>query len=212
MSGHALDKRTVTIIAGVSQSGKSTFALRYAINGPAKYVFMFDPGTGSESYAERLGIEAATDAYELGLSLCRGWVLFNPHEIFPGRLADGFNFFCDWPFAKCQQLPGRKLSIIDEGWRYVAQRRYPSGLANCVQSGGHQGLECMFNTQTPHALHEAIQNECSEAVCFSLNGEKSLAWCAGRGFDSQEISRLQPLEFVSRNVASGGELRGRIKI
>src|SRR5213594_4445963 len=177
---HGLPQRAVTIVAGVSQSGKSTFALRYMLNARLQYCFVFDAGTGSESYAERLKCDAAGTQYELALSLCRGWVLFNPHILFPGRLADGFSFFCEWAFVASQHVPGRKLIVIDEAWKYVTGRRYPEELASCVQTGGHHGLECMFNTQLPHQLHEAIQNEASEVVCFTLNGEKSLEWVRER--------------------------------
>jgi len=173
---------------------------------------VFDPGTGSESYAHRLNCDAAADEYQLSLALCRGWVLFNPHRMFPGRAADAFNFFCDWAFAMSERLPGRKLLMIDEAWRYVTGRRYPDEVANCVQAGGHHGLECCFNTQRPHEIHEAIKNECSELVCFTLHGDKSLDWIKSQGLNPEEVTHLEKLQFVARAIDSGAELRGRIKI
>jgi len=32
------------------------------------------------------------------------------------------------------------------------------------------------------------------------------------GFDAEEVSNLQPLQFVAWNLDSGGELRGSIKL
>src|SRR2546429_688270 len=89
------NKRSVTICAGVGQSGKSTFALRYLINGDFTARFIFDPeGEG----AQRLQLAPARDLYELSLALCNCWVLFDPHTLFPGCVADGFAFFCEWTF------------------------------------------------------------------------------------------------------------------
>jgi hypothetical protein len=209
---HVLEQRTITIVAGVSQSGKSTFALRYMLNATIAFRFIFDPGIGSASYAQRLQCDPAADAYDLALGLCRGWVLFNPHPLFPGRLNEAFQFFCEWAFQKSQHLPGRKLLMVDEAWKYTTPQRYPTELANCVQAGGHHGLECMFNTQNPARLNEAIKNECSELVCFQLHGEKSLGFVADQGFDPAEVERLEKLQFVSRHLDSGAELRGRITI
>jgi len=32
------------------------------------------------------------------------------------------------------------------------------------------------------------------------------------GFDPEEVSNLQPLQFVARNLGSGGELRGQLEL
>lgn len=206
------DERSVTINAGVSRSGKSTFALRYMVNAPLAYRFIFDAETGPQSYAQRLRCDSAASAYELHQALFSGWILYSPHEMFPGRLGEAFNRFCEWVFDKSKALPGKKLLLVDEAWRYITPTRYPEELAACVQSGAAYGLACMFNTQLPHKLHEGIQNGCSEVVCFQLHGEKSLIWAESRGFDRAEIEALPQLAFVARNVDSRGELRGRIKL
>src|SRR5205823_5520157 len=63
------NKRSVTICAGVGQSGKSTFAFRYLINGDFTARFIFDP---EGEAAQRLQLAPARDVYELGLALCNG--------------------------------------------------------------------------------------------------------------------------------------------
>jgi len=73
------NKRTVTICAGVSGTGKSTFALRYwSTRSGRPFLFRSDG-----EFAERLDLAPAGDAYELGLALCNGWVIFDPHGISP---------------------------------------------------------------------------------------------------------------------------------
>lgn len=204
-------ERSITITAGNSRTGKSTFALRYLLNAPLAYRFVFDAETGPQSYAVRLNFPQATDELTAGLHLCNGWVLYNPHFTYPGRLAQGFADFCLWTFEICKRLPGRKALVIDEAWRYVSPHRYPGELAACVQSGSAYGLGCVFNTQMPHKLHEAIQNECSEVVCFRLGGDKSLAWAADKGLNATAVEALPKFHFIARNVESRGELRGALE-
>lgn len=203
------NKRRVTICAGVSGTGKSTFALRYLVNAPVDCRFVFDP---EDEYAQRLRLPGASDVGSLSLGLIRGWVLFDPHKEFSGRLDDAFAFFCEWTFAMCVRLPGRKVLVVDEAWKYVTPRRHPVELEACVRSGRKRGLECLFNTQTPNLLHATIRNECSELVCFRLGDENCLAVPKEKGFDVAEIQTLPDLSFVARNLDTGGELRGRIKV
>ena len=52
----------------------------------------------------------------------------------------------------------------------------------------------------------------SEFVCFRLQQDKALEKAAEYGFDVDEVKALPDLQFVGRNLDSGGELRGQIKI
>jgi hypothetical protein len=45
-----------------------------------------------------------------------------------------------------------------------------------------------------------------------LQYKNALDLAKERGMDTEEISRLPNLAFVARNVQSGGELRGRIRL
>jgi hypothetical protein len=207
-------ERGITITCGVSRSGKTTFNLRYLVNAPIAFRFIFDPDSGSQKYANRLECDSARTAYELDKQLCQGWVLFDPHTMFPGELEEALNFFCEWAWLISQRLPGRKVLLVDEVWRYVSPNKYPKELAYCVQSGAGHGLHCLFATQTPEKLPGAIQGQASEIVCFQFGdaGEKGLEWAERRGFDPDELKRLPKLHYVARNVDTGGELRGAIEI
>jgi len=202
-------KRSITVVAGVSGSGKSTFALRYLANAPVAVRFIFDP---DDEYSDRLQLPQSRDAYELQVQLCQGWVLFSPHHLFDGRLDAAFSFFCDWAYEYSDRLPGRKVLLVEEAWKYVTTRKQPVELEKCVRGGRHGQLDCMFNTQTPGQLHEVVRNECTELVCFSLQDDKSLEWPKAKGFDPAEVKALPDLHFIARNLRSRGELRGAIKI
>jgi len=210
--------RNVTICAGVSGSGKSTMGLRYLANAQDLAVrFLFDPDPGEFNpevgeFADRLGLRAARDLYGLSLSLCEGWVAFDPHTLFPGRLREALNFFCDWAWEKSLSIPGEKILMVDEIWAYQTPQGIPIELQTIVQSGRKRGLRLMVNIQEPNKLNATILNGVSEFICFRLQSPRALDLVKEYGFDPDEVSALQPLQFVARNLDSGGELRGRIPV
>jgi len=139
------NKRSVTICAGVGQSGKSTFAFRYLINGDFTARFIFDP---EGEAAQRLQLAPARDVYDLGLALCSsgGWVIFDPHTLFPGRVADGCAFFCEWTFEMASRLPGQKVLMVDEVWKFISSQKVPEELALCVRPQARPGNSAQHST------------------------------------------------------------------
>ena len=210
--------RNVTICAGVSGTGKSTFGLRYLANADLTVRYLFDPDPGEFNpdvgeFADRLRLAPARDVYELSLGLCQGWVIFDPHTLFPGRIEEAFNWFCDWAWQTSATIPGNKVMVADEIWNYCTPQGIPYELKTIVQSGRKRRLHLMVNGQEPNRLNGTILNGVSEFVCFRLQSPAALDLVKKTyGFDAEEVSNLQPLQFVARNLDSGGELRGSIKL
>ncbi len=202
------NKRNVIVCAGCGQTGKSTFALRYLLNAPIDFRFIFDP---EEEYAQRLGLAPARTAHELSMALMRGWVLFDPHDLFPGRRDEAFAFFCEWTFDKCSALPGKKMLGVDEVWKYCSPQSIPPELATVCQTARKRGLGLLVNTQHPTKLNGSILSEVSEFVCFRLQYERALTLAAERGFNPDQVQALPDLHFISR-TDQGGELRGAIEL
>lgn len=204
-----IDARSViTIAAGVQGSGKSTFALRYLIaDRDLSCRFLFDQ---EGEFCQRLAVSAAETVQELHLAIEDGFVLFDPHTLFPGRMEDAFSWFCAWCYDIASRLPGRKLLMLDEAWKYCSPHSIPQPLANCVQTGRKRGLEMLFATQRPNKLNEAILNEWTEFVCFTLDGEKALDCVEERGADRDEVRNLPLGSFVALNKHTRGVLRGKV--
>lgn len=205
------NKRVITITAGVQGTGKSTFGLRMIANAAPSYdlIFIFDP---EGEYEQRLRLPAARTPYELSLAFVDGLVIYDPEQMFGGNWEDAFAFFCRFAFDASERIPGRKLFVVDEAWRYVSPRKEPMELANCVRSGRKRGLELLFNTQTPNLLYGPIRNECTELVCFRLGDVSVLDYVKTKGLNPEEISTLPDLYFVAVNVDTRTELRGKIEI
>jgi len=62
----------------------------------------------------------------------------------------------------------------------------------------------------PNKLPEAITNEATELVCFSLQGANGLDRVADKGADSDAVAALPKGSFLAYNCDSGGQLAGRL--
>ena len=200
-------QKSVNVIAGVGQSGKTTFGNRLLANGDFTVRFVFDP---ENEAAERFGLAPTRSEFDLAAHLVRGWVLFDPEEIFGSNYETAFEFFCEWVFAKAAQLPGAKILMVDEVWKLCPNRTIPAELANIVRTGRKRGLASVFLTQTPNELPGVILNEVTEFVAFRLQSEAALTLAERRGFDRSELASLANLNFISRTDL-GGERRGALK-
>lgn len=199
--------RSVTLVAGQSGSGKTTFALRYLVNAPdlvARFAWDADG-----QIASRLGVPAAETEEDLEASLEDGWSVFSPDVMFPGRHAEGFAWFAGWVFGACARGPGRKVLLVDEVWRYCSPTSIPPTLAECVQTGRVRGLSSMFATQRPNRINESITNETTELVCFRLQGANALRVVQEMGAPA-EVAALPPGAWIARDLRRGGQLRGRL--
>ena len=203
------------MIAGLSGYGKNTFALRYLVNAELSARFIFDPDPGefnpdAGEFSDRLNLIPTQTPYDLAAHLVRGWVVFDPHLLFCGKPSEGLDFFCDWAYEKSLALPGEKAIVVDEVWKYCNSQVIPAGIRNVALSGRKPKLQLYVLTQEPNKLNSTFQGAMSELVCFRLQGEKQLRFASDFGFNAEEVANLGPLQFVARNLDSGGELRGKI--
>ncbi|MFN0066295.1 MAG: hypothetical protein ACKVYV_01540 [Limisphaerales bacterium] len=199
--------RTCTLAAGVSGSGKTTFALKALVNGAYTCRFIVDP---EGEYAVRLRLRPAATTEACENALASRWVIFDPGLLWPGRYDEAFAWFCGYALETSNRGAGRKILMVDEVWRYCDPHRLPAELATCIQTGRRYGLDVMFATQRPNRLNEAITNEVTELVCFRLQGSNALRVVSDMGVNEAEVSALVPGAYVARNLVTGGELRGRV--
>lgn len=201
-------RRQCVLVVGKSGSGKSTFALRYLVADDSLACrFIFDP---EGEFSTRLGLSAAITAQECELALDDGFVVFDPHTLFPGDMNAAVEWFCGFAFEASSRMKGAKVLLLDEAWKYCNPGSIPLPLANCIQTGRKRGLGMMFATQRPNRLNEAITNETTELVCFRLQGENALKRVEELGVDRDEVTGLPPGAFIALNVDTGGEMRGKV--
>lgn len=212
-----LSRRSVTVNCGMSRSGKTTLGIRYLLNAPISYTFIFDPDSGENNpqvgeYAGRLKLAPASDLCGLAEALCTGRVAYDPWQMFPGRVEEAFDWFCQWAFDMAGKLPGDKVLVVDEVWKYCSPNAIPFNLARVVKEGAKRRLRTLLNAQEPQRINGRVIAEMSELICFRLQFPKALDFAEDYGFSRAEVSALQPLQFVARNLDSDSTLRGRLRI
>ena len=198
-----------TIVAGVSGSGKTTFALRYLVarqDFTCRFLFQ-EP---KRDFTERLKIPDAENEGELACAVEDGFVIFHPAQMFQGDWALGLEWFAQWSYQLAAQMPGRKILLVDEMWKYCSPQKVPRGVMQWVNDGRSYGCETLFASTQPNKLNETLLNGATEIVCFRLQGRNALASVEGLGLDAAEVSGLAPGSFVARNCETGGETRGRV--
>lgn len=200
-------KSRVSLITGRSGAGKTTFALRYLVAEKSLQCrFLFDP---EGEYSAKLKLPPVETVEEFPFAVEDGFVCFCPHTLFPGNLSGAFAWFCDYVFHASTALPGRKLMLVDEAWKYCSPNSIPQTLANVLQTGRKRGLESMFATQRPNKLNESILNEVTELVYFSLQGRNAIKILADTyDVDPEDVQALDLGQYVSFSINSGEERRG----
>jgi hypothetical protein len=208
--------KACTIVAGVSGSGKTAFALRYLVaehDFTCRFIFDSEPSERNPTegdYADRLGLVAAENFNECQAAIEDGFVLFDPHTLYPGRIQQAFDDWCAWVFDVAATLPGRKAIVAEEVWKHCDRLSIPESLAKVAQTGRKRGLEPIFLTQLPHKLNGSILNEWTELVCFTLDEEKALDCIQDRGAPRDEVRELPLGSFIALNRHTRGLLRGRL--
>lgn len=191
-------------VFGGSGSGKTTYARKVITGLASRCVFLFDP---EGEFAAALGLPLAAAPAQLDAAIRAGWVCFDPHPMFPGRVEAGLDFFCRLALAAAARLPGRKFFVVDELGRYTSGSDVPLSLKIIVQAGRRFGLDGVFIAQQPNELHNTIRCQLSEVVLFQLTDDTALEFPRRFGFDPAAVKALAPFHFICRNNR-GREVRG----
>lgn len=198
----------ITLIVGQGSSGKTTFALRYLLNGNFACRFIFDDRGQA---ADRLRLTPAGTAKQCDEALATRWVCFNPHVMFPGdKLKAGFRWFCKWAFECCQGGPGQKVLFVDELWQWCDGLSIPGELENNARTGRVHGLELLTATHSPRDYHRDLRRLVTEWVVFNTVEPADLDAVRPYFSNVDKCAQLPRGSFIAYNRESGVELPGRV--
>ena len=194
-----------TLVVGMTGSGKTTFVFKYLRKSPAVCRFIFDDQGQASA---RLKIPLAGTEAEMNRALSLRWVLFNPHIMFPGDLAAGFKFFCQYVFDVSKGGPGWKQVLIDEVWRFQDRDEMPKELAVIAQMGRVERLELITATQMPHKVNASITGSSTEMICFRLDESVQLRKVGELGGPAEKIRALPlgaylSIDRLTREIRAG---------
>jgi hypothetical protein len=208
MSDYTL-KPCITVIVGKTGVGKSTFGFQYLVNVDAACVFVFD---WKGEFEQRLGIRHVASLAACEAALASRWVIYQPaaDARFRGDEQAAFRWFMDWAFNASRRGPGKKIVVVDELWRYQNRDAVPMELATIAQMGRAEGIELLTLTQRPSRINPSILGGCTELVCFNVADSMELLKLRTMGANPDAVASLPPGEFISYNLAAGGEVGGLV--
>lgn len=198
---------TKVLITGGSGTGKSTYWTRFCLGYAAKTKFVYDH---EGELAQRLRIKPARTLPELAWAIHSGWVIFDPHARWAGRLEEGFAFFCDFVFRASQDLPGTKLFACDELQCLVDTHTLSDELRLILQTGRRYGIDFAAISQQPNELHNRIRAQLTEIVSFLQVEPRAIEWLVAAGFTDPALRGLRAGEYIARNLRTRGEMRGSV--
>ena len=195
-----------TLIAGMTGSGKSTFAYRYLQHSPAACRFVFD-NLGRAS--QRLGIHPCYTAREVEAALGTRWVIFNPARMFED-VKMGFRWFCRWTYDASRRGPGKKFLLVDELWQFCTADSIPNELQLVSNAGREENLELVTATQQPERINPSITGASTELVCFRLTHPEGLGAVRKLGANPAAVAALPLGNFLSYDRVKGGVTLGKV--
>lgn len=205
-----LHKPNKVLICGASGTGKSTYYIRYVLNSHThlyEKTFVFDH---QGEFAFRTGLPVAETPEQLEEQYERGFVLFDPAEMFTSSVVDGWAFLCEWAFVKAKENPDQKsLIACDEMQAFSDNRDFPTEMQWVIEMGRKFGLDFAGAAQQVNLLPNRFRNQTTETVSFRNTDALVLKWMAGLGFDIEQLKTLEDGEFISR-LNDGSEERGKI--
>lgn len=200
-------KPSKILITGASGTGKTTYWLRYLLGTKANLKAVFDH---QGELAFRLGVPAASNPEELGQQAARGWAVFDPSEMFAGRLPEGFAFFCEWAFEASRRIGGRKLFACDELQVLCGTAELSPEFSLVVETGRRWGLDCSLISQAPNLIHNRVRNQLTEVVTFRHVDARAVEWLEEAGFPEEEVRALPAGSYLAQSLLDGSFVRGSV--
>lgn len=198
---------TKTLIVGQSGYGKSQYQIRAALASEARLKFVFDHKSEFHTLA---GAEQCRTYDEIEAAVPSGWIVFNPHHLFPGELPSAFRFFCDFAWCLSEGQGFTKLFVADE-LSLLTESQNPPELCRLMEDGRSVQLDCLMTSHGANTLHNRIRGQFTEVVSFFLRSKPALEVMELEyDFDPEILRQLNRGEFCGQNLETGRFVGGRV--
>jgi hypothetical protein len=209
-------RKHFVLVTGVSETGKTTHWLKLLRGGGWKFLFVFDP---DREVAMKCGYPVASTLAEMAAHAARHRVVcFDPAEMFPGDLAEGFAFFCRWVLTAAKRVRGPIHFGCDEIWKVCEPGKggIPQSFLELMNQGRRFEIRGFFIAQSVNEVHFDCRKQLDLIYTFRHNDNLCLKWLGERGFDPQAVATLpEKGVYLCRDLrlgttAKGGKFDGTI--
>jgi hypothetical protein len=205
-------KPTKILIVGKSGSGKSTYQIRYVLNGNYDRIFIFDH---KNEFEERMRVVPCYSLDECTESLKRGdrFVSYMYAEEFPGDSETAFQVYCEWCYEICKILntDGKKsLFACDEVNRFTGTSEMGWSFRQLIEDGRLQGLDFCGTSHAANQIHNRLRLQLTEIVALRTHDPRPLAFLEENGFDVEEVKSLPIGSFVLKDLDHDIFKRGKL--
>lgn len=187
----------ITLCVGATGSGKSSW-IRQRIR-KEKRVLVWD---SKDEYCDIEGFRRVTSPSALAQALRSG----------NGRIAfaagpDLFPFWCRAAFAW-----GHCVAIAEELADVVPTSKAPQAWGELLRKGRAYGVRPMVTTQRPQEIDKTTLGNATAVWCGVLAFTPDREYMARRlGLPGDELAKLNPLDYVYRQLPLGGVQRGSLR-
>jgi len=197
-----------TVCVGMSGYGKTLYANQLILSSKYDLYFVFDH---EGQFSQRNRMPAAFTPAQLLAQVKRGFVVFNPTEMFDD-IPEGFEWFCAYVYKLSERLCGKKkLLFCDEIQDIVdAKGRISRYVVKIQTSGRNRGIDFLCCSLLYNMIHLRIRGLATNTVAFATQDPEALKGLIARGFNPQEVAALPRGAYIQRNKNTGEETRGKI--
>lgn len=196
-------------IVGVSGVGKTTLFERLIRRAKsARYVFLYDHKDGDMQ--QRFGIPSCASPDELIAAVEGGrrFLIYNPHEMFPGDSQAGFAFFCKFVWEVGRQLRGVKIVGADELDSICDERCKPLELVKMLNLGRTFQFDAYFIAQSMNGMHNQVRKQITEIFAMRQGDANGIEWLAKKGFAGAVFETLPNGCWLYANTNTGEKASG----
>lgn len=196
------------VITGISGCGKTTLLEKLIRRTKWKWAFVYDHKDGD--FARRFKVKPCIDLAGLEAAVLRGGlVVYDPRNEFPGRKAEGFQFFCEFVWEMVRELRGQKIFIADELQDLCDENSKPAELCAMLDSGRTYQIDAYVIAQAMNGVHNQVRKQFTEIFVFMQGDANGKKWpVKDRGFSEIEIDGLKHGEWLYANTNTGERAKG----
>lgn len=196
------NRASIVAVMGASGSGKSASIKQQIRRGKPKRLIVFDPMGEYGNLAAPAGSLQAVAASARGRAFAMS---FRPDA---ARAAAQFDLLCKIAYAA-----GDCWLVVDELALVTKPSWAPPGWADCSMRGRHRGMTVIGASQRPASIDKHFFGNATLIRTGRLNFAADIKTLANvLHVEGAEISKLQPLQFIERNMQTGAVQRGTMRL